>query len=65
MGSFFLPGHDIIAEAAVVLAKYGGIPVFLAQHECALDNKDPCQELLAWQQSTQQPAKRSRSTPPS
>ena len=25
MGSFFPPGHDIIAEAAVVLAKYGGI----------------------------------------
>jgi hypothetical protein len=65
MGSFFLPGHVIIAEAAVVLAKCGGIPVFLAQHECTLDNKDPCQELLAWQQSTQQPAKRSHSTPPS
>ena len=30
--SFFLPGHDRIAESAVVMVRYGGVPEFLVQH---------------------------------
>lgn len=32
IGSFFLPGHDRAAEAAVVKTKYGGVPAFLKAH---------------------------------
>jgi hypothetical protein len=28
----FLPGHDKIAESAVLLIKYGGVPQLLARH---------------------------------
>ena len=65
IGSFFLPGHDKIAEAAVVLEEYGGVPAFLAQHGYAPGGKNPCQVLTAWKQRTRQRIKRTRSTPSS
>jgi hypothetical protein len=29
VGSFFLAGHDKVAESAVILIKFGGVPEFL------------------------------------
>lgn len=40
IGAFFLPGHDRVAEAAVVLAEYGGVPQFLEKHGYAPGNPD-------------------------
>ena len=40
-GSFFLPGHDRAAEAAVIKVVYGGIPQFLLEHGYSLPR---CQE---------------------
>lgn len=40
IGAFFLPGHDRVAEAAVVLAEYGGVPQFLAAHGYAPNSPD-------------------------
>lgn len=31
-GSFFRPGHDKIAESAVILVEYAGVAEFLAKH---------------------------------
>lgn len=31
-GSFFLAGHDRVAEAAVILNEYGSVPAFLQAH---------------------------------
>jgi hypothetical protein len=41
LGSFFLPGHDKIAESAVLLVEYGGVPEFLAKHGYGPDGKNP------------------------
>ena len=32
VGSFFAAGHDKVAESAVILTKYGGVPEFLTAH---------------------------------
>jgi len=32
LGKFFAPGHDKVAESAVILVKYGGVPQFLTAH---------------------------------
>ncbi len=32
IGSFFLPGHDKVADSAVVMCVYGGVPEFLKAH---------------------------------
>jgi hypothetical protein len=31
-GNFFLPGHDKVAESAVIVLKYGSVPEFLVDH---------------------------------
>ena len=31
-GSFFLSGHDKVAESAVILVEYGGVPEFFPHH---------------------------------
>lgn len=31
-GSFFIPGHDRVAESGVIILKYGGVPEFLEHH---------------------------------
>ena len=32
IGSFFLPGHDKVAESAVISVEYGGVPELLVAH---------------------------------
>lgn len=47
-GSFFLPGHDKVAESAVILVEYGGVPEFLHKHGYAPGGKNPRQSLAEW-----------------
>ncbi len=47
-GSFFLTGHDKVAESAVVLAEYGGVAEFLASHGYSPEGKNPRQVLEGW-----------------
>ena len=44
-GSFFLPGHDKKAEAAVIRIEYGGIPEFLVHHGYGPEGKNPAEEV--------------------
>lgn len=60
-GSFFLPGHDKIAEAAVLLAEYGGVPEFLACHGYAPGGKNP-RNALASRQHPQTGARSGKQT---
>ena len=48
IGSFFLPGHDKAAEAAVISVVYGGVPRFLVQHGYGPEGKNPKQEMARW-----------------
>lgn len=48
IGSFFLSGHDRIAESAVVKMKYGGVAEFIAHHGYGPDGKNAREELAAW-----------------
>jgi hypothetical protein len=47
-GSFFLPGHDKKAEAAVILVEYGGVPEFLTKHGFGPGGKNPQKALEEW-----------------
>ena len=47
-GNFFLPGHDKVAESAVINVEYGGVAQFLVAHEFGPDGKNPRKELEAW-----------------
>ncbi len=49
-GSFFLPGHDRAAEAAVIKVQYGGIPQFLLEHGYSPSGKNPRKALADWRQ---------------
>ena len=48
LGKFFLPGHDKVAESAVILVEYGGVPGFLVRHGYGPDGKNPKNEVAAW-----------------
>jgi len=47
LGSFFAPGHDKIAEAAVIHLKYGSIPQFLVDHGFGPGGQNPTAMLAA------------------
>lgn len=47
--SFFLPGHNGIAESAVILVEYGGVPEFLDKHGYSPGGKNPRRSLDDWQ----------------
>jgi len=47
-GSFFLAGHDKLAEAAVILIHYGGVPEFLAHHGYGPEGKSAREALDDW-----------------
>ena len=48
LGSFFLPGHDKVAESAVVNVEYGDV---LDQHGYGPGGKNPRQTLDRWRAS--------------
>jgi hypothetical protein len=47
-GSFFLPGHDKVAESAVILTHYHGIPEFLDHYGFGPGGKNPRRALEEW-----------------
>ena len=51
LGSFFLPGHDKVAESAVVNVEYGGVAQFLDRHGYAPGGKNPRETLDRWRAS--------------
>ncbi len=57
VGSFFLAGHDKVAESAVVMVEYGGVPEFMERHGYGLgrDHKNSRQTLEAWRKGGGRP----------
>lgn len=50
IGSFFKPGHDKLAESAVILTQFGGIAEFLDHFGFGPEGKNPSEELAAWRE---------------
>ena len=48
VGSFFAAGHDKVAESAVILLEYGGVPEFLVRHGFGPDGRNARSELDKW-----------------
>lgn len=48
IGSFFAAGHDKVAESAVILTQYGGVPQFLVAHGFGPGGKKARMELEQW-----------------
>ncbi len=55
--SFFLQGHDRIAESAVIKMVYGDVPGFLVQHGYGPDGKNPKQEMDRWRSEAKRGSK--------
>jgi hypothetical protein len=55
VGSFFRSGHDKVAESAVILTRYGGVPEFLVKHGFGPRGKNPRKELERWRGSGNRP----------
>jgi hypothetical protein len=57
VGSFFLAGHDKVAESAVVMVEYGGVPEFMERHGYGLGRgqKNPRQTLDVWRKGGGRP----------
>jgi hypothetical protein len=47
-GNFFLPGHDKVAESAVINVEYGSVAAFLLEHDYGPAGKNPRHELDGW-----------------
>jgi hypothetical protein len=48
LGKFFAPGHDKVAESAVILTRYGGVPEFLVRHGFGPGGLNPRGEIDRW-----------------
>jgi hypothetical protein len=48
VGSFFAAGHDNVAESAVILLEYGGVPEFLVRHGFGPKGRNARAELEKW-----------------
>ena len=46
--SFFLQGHDKVAESAVISMVYGDVPGFLVEHGYGPGGKNARQEMDKW-----------------
>lgn len=51
VGSFFVAGHDKVAESAVILLEYGGVPEFLVKHGFGPTGRNAQAELNEWRAS--------------
>jgi len=51
IGSFFLAGHDKVAESAVILLRYGGVPEFLQHHGFGPGGRNAREDLDRWRAS--------------
>ena len=49
-GAFFVPGHDKIAESAIVKVEYGSVPDLLDQHGYGPGGKNARDALRRYQQ---------------
>lgn len=47
-GSFFAAGHDKVAESAVIMVRYGGVPEFLSEHGYGPGGRNARRELETW-----------------
>lgn len=65
IGSFFLSGHDKIAEAAVICSEYGSVAAFLVRHGYGPGGKNPGEVLAICKQQAKHKAKRPHDLPPS
>ena len=45
LGSFFLAGHDRVAESAVIKLEFGSVPEFLVHYGYGPGGRNPKQEL--------------------
>lgn len=54
-GSFFLAGHDKVAESAVILLEYGGVPEFLSRHRFGPGGRNAKKELEDWRRRGSRP----------
>lgn len=50
-GAFFLPGHDKVAESAVVIVEYGSVPEFIQGHGYGPGGKNPRKALEEWRRN--------------
>lgn len=55
VGSFFASGHDKVAESAVILTKFGGVPEFLVEFGFGPGGLNPKQELDRWRAGGRRP----------
>ncbi|MBT5774172.1 MAG: hypothetical protein HOH95_07325 [Dehalococcoidia bacterium] len=53
IGAFFLAGHDKVAESAVILVRYGGVPGFLKHHGFGPDGLNARETLENWRNSAE------------
>ncbi len=51
IGAFFKPGHDKVAESAVISVRYGGVAQFLKDHGFGPGERNPRAELQAWREN--------------
>ncbi len=49
-GNFFLPGHDKVAESAVINIEYGSVADFLVAHGFKPGGRNPRVELDEWRE---------------
>lgn len=47
-GAFFKPGHDKVAESAVINIKYGGVAEFLFENGFGPNARNARKELESW-----------------
>jgi hypothetical protein len=55
LGSFFAKGHDKVAESAVILTQFGGVPEFLREFGFGPGGRNPKIELERWRKVGNRP----------
>lgn len=55
VGSFFAQGHDKVAESAVILTTWGGVPEFMVAHGFGPGGRNAKTTLDAWRASGKSP----------